>query len=289
MTKAKSLKTKLVAVHEAHVEEEMSVHRDAQAAIGRDSLLMVLGGIRAVHSVSEALSAQSIRALQRIRDEELYKAEGFSRFDTFLDESPLSPMGYDKFNRLEKALLSEGDELFNYLNSINAPMAKRRLLGKGTVEIEGEDIVIHQEDGEHRIAVSDRATLLSTLSRLADQTNEQRRTIERQNKKLKKGEEEYEKLRRQPPSHDTLVSRGFDDCLFTAVSALGALSQRVADLTPEEAEAAQSRVLELVSQPVQKLQEAFLAHEGKQPKRVARAGSLTSNVSQSQIESLMET
>jgi hypothetical protein len=289
MTPKKSLKEKLVATHEAHVAEEMADRAEQHAAITRDSLITILGGIRAVNSVAEALNAQSIRALQRIRDEQLYLSEGFKRFDDFLDESPLSPMNYKKFNRLETALINEGDELFNYLNAINAPLARRRLLGKGTLAVEGEEVVIRDEKEEHRFPVGDRATLLTTLSKLADKCTEQSRTIERQKKKLRKGEEEFEQLKRQAPAHDQIVSRGFGDCLFSAVSALGSLAARCEDLTPEESDAARDRVLELISQPYQKLQESFFAREGKPPsRRHARAGSLTAGVTEADIESLME-
>ncbi len=196
MAPKRTLKEKLVAVHEAHVEEEIAVQVEQRNALHHDSLLMILGGIRAVHSVVNALSAQSIRALQRIRDEKLYQSEDFKRFDDFLDRSPHSPMSYRKFNRLENALFTEGDELFDYLNAINAPMSRRRLLGKGTVALEGEEIVLRSDNDEQRFSVSDRATLLTTLSKLADQTSEQRRTIER-------GQKEITRLQKQADESHT--------------------------------------------------------------------------------------
>lgn len=39
MTQKKTLKEKLVAAHEAHVEEEIAEMREERAAISRDSLL----------------------------------------------------------------------------------------------------------------------------------------------------------------------------------------------------------------------------------------------------------
>jgi hypothetical protein len=288
MPAKKTLREKVVALHEAHVEEELTDVREARATAAREESVFVLGGIRAIQKVTDALSAQTIRALQQIRDERRYEALGFARFDFFMDQSPLSPMNYKKFNRLETALMNEGDELFNYLNAINAPMSKRRLLGKGTLAVEGEEIVIRDEKEEHRFPVGDRATLLTTLSKLADKCGEQTRKIESQAKKIKKGEEEFNKLRRQSPSPDIIVSKSFDDCLFAAVSALGTLAARVEGLTPEEAEAARARVVELISQPYDQLQIAFLPHDIKPSRRHARAGSLTNNVTQADVESLME-
>lgn len=243
MARRKTFKEKVVALHEAHVEEELAEQAEVTATIARDSFLIVLGGVRAVNSVADALSAQSIRALQRIRDEEMYRAEGFKRFDTFLDESPLSPMNYKKFNRLETALLNEGDELFNYLNAINAPMARRRLLGKGTLTIEGEEIVVRQDKEEQRIAVGDRAVLLSTLSKFADQNGEQRRKIERQEKKLKKGEEDYKALLRHGATPYKATPDAIKRLAFDALAALGILTTAAGKLTAEDAFAVRESLL----------------------------------------------
>lgn len=245
MRQKKTLKEKVVELHEAHVEEEIAEREEASAAITRDSFLMVLGGVRAVNSVAEALGAQSIRALQRIRDEELYKAEGFTRFDAFLDESPLSPMNYKKFNRLETALLNEGDELFNYLNAINAPMARRRLLGKGTLTVEGEEIVVRHghDDDEQRIAISDRGVLLSTLSKLADQNGEQQRKIGRQEKRLKKGEEEYKALLRCGSTPFKATPDAIKRVAFDALAALGILTTAASKLSTEDAHAVRESLL----------------------------------------------
>lgn len=241
MAPKRTLKEKLVAVHEAHVEEEIAVQIEQRNALHRDSLLMILGGVRAVHSVADALSAQSIRALQRIRDEELYKSEDFKRFDDFLDQSPLSPMGYDKFNRLEKALLNEGDELFDYLNAINAPMSRRRLLGKGTLAIEGEEIVLRQDKEEQRIALDNRAVLLTTLSKLADQTNEQRRTIER-------GKNEITRLQKQADesqlsTQSARLSTDYTVIAFNALAAMGRLAEATKKLPLTEKLAARESAL----------------------------------------------
>lgn len=243
MPQKKTLKDKLVAVQVAHVEEELTERREQHSTEQLHTLLMVLGGVRAVHSVSQALTDQTVRAMQRIRSEELYKAAGFKRFDTFLDQSPLAPMGYDKFNRMEKALLNEGDELFNYLNAIHAPMAKRRLLGKGSLTIEGEDIVVRQDNEEQRIAVSDRGVLLSTLSKLADQNGEQRRKIERQEKKLKKGEEEYEALLRRGSTPFKATPDAIKRVAFDALAALGILATAASKLSTEDAHAVRESLL----------------------------------------------
>jgi hypothetical protein len=286
MRQKKTLKEKVIAVQEAHVEEEIAERAEASAVITRDSFLMVLGGVRAVNSVSEALGAQSIRALQRVRDEGLYKAEGFTRFDDFLDKSPLSPMNYKKFNRLETALLNEGDELFNYLNAINAPMAKRRLLGKGALTVEGDEIVVRHDKEEQRIAVSDRGVLLSTLSKLADQNEEQSRTIERQKKKLKKGEDDYKALQRQTPSGAApfkATPANVKHLSFDALAALGLLTTAAGKLSEEDALALRESLLT----PLAEQWDALHAALRYQTAPEALSG-LTAHIGAGQLEELTE-
>ncbi len=247
------LKQKLVAVHEEHVAEEISEQRAAQQNGRRDSLLMVVGGARAIHAVVEALNAQTIRALQRIRDEEFYTADGFTRFDEFLDKSSISPMSYAKFNRLEKALLTEGDELFNYLNAINAPMAKRRLLGKGTLAIEGEEIVLRHDEDEQRISLSDRATLLTTLSKLADQANEQSRTIARGKKDVDKWKRKADEASANGRPDATPYETALDD----AIAAIVKLTAEAEQLPENERPAALDRMLRTLAAAYTNLMRAY--------------------------------
>src|SRR4051794_17728333 len=101
---------------------------------------MKIGAIRAVDSIASALTAQIIRNLQQIRDQELFRAIGFKRFKDFM-ESERAPMNYQKFNRLEGAVEREGDALFDYLQAIDAPLSQRKLLGKGDVRVEGKEVV----------------------------------------------------------------------------------------------------------------------------------------------------
>ena len=285
MTEKRTLKQKLVAVQEAHIAEETTEEMERRAAVSRDSLLMVLGGIRAVHSVSEALNAQSIRALQLIRDEGLYKAEGYTRFDDFLNQSPLSPMKYDKFNYIEKALLSEGDELFNYLNAINAPMAQRRLLGKGSLAVEGEEIVIRADGDEQRIPVSDRAVLLTTLSKLADQTSEQRRTIER-------GKKENERLREkliaaEQPQADAEEPTPFVAASLAAFAGLSHLARAARQLSPGERATRRTETLTMLDALRDEMRAAFDIQIERDPQQTARGSGLTDNITEADLESLM--
>ena len=286
MPRKKSLKEKLVAVQEAHVEEELTDAREAHEAALRDDSIFVLGGIRAVHKLTDALCAQTIRALQQVRDERRYEAFGFSRFDDFLDKSPLAPMNYKRFNRLETALINEGDEMFNYLSAVNAPMSKRRLLGKGTLKIEGEEVVISAGEDEYRFPAGDRATLLTTLSKLADQNDEQRRRIERQDKKLKKGEQDYKTLQRQTLSGaapykatpDTVKQLAFD-----ALAALGLLTTAAGKLPDEDALAVRESLLS----PLAEQWDALHAALRYQTTPGAFSG-LTAHIGAAQLEELSE-
>lgn len=252
MTRKQTLHEKYVVLTEQHAAEERA-ESDAERVL---DAAFVLGGMRAVRNLAEEMNSQIMRAVQRVRDEELYKPLGFTRFDTFLDESHYSPMTYKQFNDREKILLNEGDELFNLLNAINAPMAKRRLLGKGEVTVEGEEVIIRDETAEHRVDVSDRATLLSTLSRLADKCSEQTRTIERgkkDNERLKKRLVNAEHAALPAPLDRT----PFADALFNAIASLGLLATRAGELSLVEVGLERDRAMTLLRQQWDALHKAL--------------------------------
>src|SRR5215213_1046993 len=121
-------------------KQELEPHADSESETQKIELWMRVGAIRAVDSIASSLASQTMRNLQQIRDQQLYKKLGFQRFEDFL-ASDRAPMNYAKFNRLENAIEREGDELFDYLQSIDAPLSRRRLLGRGDVTVEGKEVV----------------------------------------------------------------------------------------------------------------------------------------------------
>lgn len=294
MARKTTLKEKLVAVQEAHVAEEIAEYREEQVALDRDSILMILGGIRAVHAINEALNSQTIRALQHIRDERVFTTfpgedgQPFKRFDDFLDKSPYSPMNYKKFNQLENLLLSEGDELFNYMQAINGPIAHRRALGRGSLTIEGEEAVVKftAENGtisEERMPVDDRKALLTVLSKIADQNNERGRTIERGKKELERKDKKLaEALKPKEPSIELTPFVAARHSLFLAFDAVINAARSLEAI--ERAER-RTETLALLQPLWLKLHETFDIQTA--PDAASKSG-LTDNVTEADMQRLVD-
>lgn len=134
----------------------------------RDSALLFLGGMRAADRIAAALSAQVMSNLIAFEREKMHEACGFTRFAEFLDRSPYSPMTKHQFYKRREVFEREGEQVFDLMNEIGLPLARRKLLGRGQVRVEGETIVVQDGDDEISIELADRARILETLSALAD-------------------------------------------------------------------------------------------------------------------------
>lgn len=172
----------------------------------RDKLnrqLIRLGMVAGVGRIAQTLSAQTIRALQKVRDDKDFEALGFSRFDDFLDESDISPMTYRQFNDREKLLETEGDDVFDLMNTLKLSHRQRKMLGAGHVQIDeakGTVIIVTDKDGEENIEeieLVDRSRLLQTLSALADQNATLNAKTNKQKEKIERGEKEIEGLQKK--------------------------------------------------------------------------------------------
>jgi len=203
-------------------------------------LWQTIGAAKVVNQIVASLGSQSLHALERVRDEKLYLAAGFETFREFLDKHPESPMSYDQFNRRTKLLEIEGDFIFDLLSSLNVPWKDRKLLA-GQIEVEGNEIRI----GEARTRLDDEAAIINLIASQQLKLQEQQRTNERLSKKLKKGEEDFEKLKRRaiianPDGTET------GQALLTAAGALAKLREALAAATDEEKQALREEVFELL-------------------------------------------
>lgn len=235
----KTFEEKQIEVAEQHFAGELEAMGDEET----NDLLFLMGGVRAISNLATELDSQAIRKLQLIRDRHLHlrvKDEDgnlFKRFDDFLDKWRGSPMSYDTFNSREKLLMTEGDEVFNLLNTVRLPMLKRRYLGKGSLCVEGDDAVVTLKDEkgtteEQRIPLIDRKLLLNVLSRVADQNNERGRTVER-------GRKEVEVLKRKLDERPTKDAEDedltpYNKLRLKAQSALARLAMHVRTLPKAE-------------------------------------------------------
>lgn len=177
------------AAEEKRQELEMVVHEKRIAGqLTKESIRAVemFGAIRAVGHIARSLDAQFMRALQQFQDEKGYEAYSFSRFDDFLNGYENSPMTKHQFYERIGVLTNEGDEAFNLLNSLKVPISARKLLGDGSIKIDGEEIVI----GEERVSINDNHRIKELIKELAKESAEQ-------SKKLEKGQKDNERLKKK--------------------------------------------------------------------------------------------
>ena len=188
-----------------------------------------------------SLGSQAIRAVETVRDDELYKAAGFETFDKFLDQHPQSPMGHDTFLRRVKLLRSEGDIAFDLLNSLNVPLSQRKLLA-GQIEVTDNEIKI----GEDSVRLDDTARIVELIPKLHKKDQEQQRTIDRGKKdveKLKRRADEAEKraIVANPDGTDT------GQAILTAAGSLARLRETLEAAPDEEKLAVKEAIFTLLS------------------------------------------
>lgn len=195
---------KRVEENKSFAERNVSTAISAsQETINQQNAWLTMGGIMVINHIAQALNAQTIRGVQRIRDEELYKPLGFSRFDDFLDEWNESPMTYKKFNEQEKLLMREGDALFDVLSSVKLSMRQRRMLGAGNIQLEGENVIIKSvatdgaEEKTESVSLSDRTRLIQILSAVTDQNFLLNDKNIKQKEKIERGEKQIETLQKK--------------------------------------------------------------------------------------------
>jgi hypothetical protein len=215
---------------------------------------MKVGAIRAVESIVSSLESQTIRNLQQIRDQELFRALGFQRFKDFM-ESDRAPMNYQKFNRLEGAIEREGDALFDYLQAIDAPLSQRKLLGKGDVRVEGKEVVAQVGDEEIRVPLNNQSRILSVLSRVVDQRNEQARKIKRGEKEVKALKDKVAELKTSN-GHGT-GQGGFFDAQLNLIGSFSVLAAEAEKLPEDQRKKLRKSFYNTVAEHMKRIDEAF--------------------------------
>jgi hypothetical protein len=167
--------------------------RDRERTVGD---AMVLGAVSATMSIGRSLSLGAFQRLRKFIDEESFKQLGYQTVVEFLnsDHSPVTKSQY--YERLN-ALSKEGEEVFDLLNSMDISLSNRKLLAKGEIRIDGEEVVVGREEREERIAVSDRLGVKTLIATLAEAKARGEQRIAEQERKIKRGEKDVEKYKRK--------------------------------------------------------------------------------------------
>ncbi len=174
-------------------ETAIELTESQQAQVAKQEAAYAFGGIQALMTAGRFLTASAIRAIDAMKEQNIHIQCGYSRFDLFLDKSPLSPMGSDKYYRQKQLLQAEGENTFDALNRLGIPLSTRRQLGSGTIEVDGNDVLI----GNERIPITDAERIKQMLKDQADANVRLTRDLDEGRRQMTVKEKEIKELKQQ--------------------------------------------------------------------------------------------
>lgn len=182
-----SLTKKLRKVEEEDAEQNVVEHLAGYSAEQRDIGLMVIGGIRVTGQYAASMSSEAFKALIRFGDEKLFEPFGYTRFADFLDDCPYSPMTKAQFYERKALFDKEGERIFDFFGELGLSIRKRKLLGKGNVEIDGNNAIIRDGNGEETIVpIDDHARLMEVVTAVIDAKLDLQHKFDRQKEAIEK-------------------------------------------------------------------------------------------------------
>ncbi|HYE72582.1 MAG TPA: hypothetical protein VEF04_04590 [Blastocatellia bacterium] len=232
----------------------------------------VMGAIKALNSLTENLGAQVMRALMRFRDEKLYENYGYGRFDDYLDKHPTSPMSYATFNRREKLLESEGDDIYNLLESIQVPMTTRKALPPDSFEVRDNVLIVADDKGkEYEVPLTDTKRIKNIINNIAREHRDAKKKLTDETKKTEALTNRIKELSESKPASSEL-STPHGEALLFVITALQNLIDKANDLSDAEVIEARGNAMELIGAKMSELHQAYrfdIQHPGKVKSRKA--------------------
>lgn len=234
-----SLKKNIDRVKDEHAEQEFqALLKNADESAIRDTIF-ILGQIKHNDRIANAfhanLSAQSIRALETVQKLKRHEVMGYATFEQLLTESPYSPMSKRQYYDRLALLRKHGDEIYDLLTSIGISVRAQKQLGNGELCIKNNSLYI----GDKEVEIADAGLVKEVLSELFDEKRKLQIESEKKDKaidtlhtSLKKGEKEYEELRRNFDAAFDVTP--FQRQLMRAVQGLSLLTETVGQLSDEE-------------------------------------------------------
>lgn len=197
------LQERIRKVQDEHAGEQLQSHLELHKQIDRDRALLLLGGFKTASRIAHAINSEVMRSLEMFQQERIYEAFGYERFVDFLDNCEHSPMSKTQYYERKALLDKEGDQMFNIYSELGISIRKRKLLGKGNVEIDGENAIIRDEEGAETIVpINDTARLMEVVTAVIDSKitlqhkfDRQKETIESQKVTIQNRDEDYDKLK----------------------------------------------------------------------------------------------
>jgi hypothetical protein len=263
-----AVQTALAKVDRATVENLEAAHKQSSMS----DALQLLGAIRATQTLGLSISAQSFRALIRFRDEKGHEALSFSRFDDFLENFPTSPMSKSQFYERLNAIEREGDDMFDLLNSMKIPLSTRKQLREGLIRVEGEIIVLGENDKEVQIPLNDSRAVAGVLRDLAEKTAAQLKQIAKQSETIKKGKEELKAKQQQLDQSASYAQPPYERALFNLIGAFTVLRNELEGLPAHERKQKRDYTLKQIADQRLLLEELFNIKAPKLSKKEHDAG-----------------
>ena len=221
-----------------------------------------LGAVKATISIGRTLAIGGFQRLRKFIDDESFKSLGFNTAVDFLnsDRSPLTKNQY--YDRLA-VLNKEGEEVFDLLNSMDIGLRNRKLLAKGEIRIEGEEVVVGHEDHEERVAITDKLGVKTVIASLFEKATVFENNLKQERKKNAQGMKDNEKLKRQLAEAKAQAGKVNPEAsqsvnaLLVATGALTRLEEELAEALPEEREALRESVFECLRQHQLRMSHVF--------------------------------
>lgn len=158
------LQTRIKKVEEQFFDEVITENHQTHLDQRHKDALVLVGAFKAAKRISDSIGSEVILNLVRFCEEKRYEDLGFSRFTDFL-ESDLSPLSRHEFYERKSLLEKEGPVLFDLFAANNISHRTRRLLKDGSVEIDGDVLIISDGRGEtQRIPVTDKTVWIESLT-----------------------------------------------------------------------------------------------------------------------------
>lgn len=250
-------------VEDDHAEEFVKDHLAHHEQTSRDRAMFLLGGFKLAGNIANALSAETMRSLIIFQEEKMHEALGFDRFAEFLEQSEYSPMSKAQFYERKAIFEKEGGPIFDLLNSMGMSVRQRKLLGKGSVAIDGDSLIIFKDSEELTVHLGDTAAIRETLVALADANADKSAKLEKQKAEIDKHDAEkreiYDELDRVTAEKASEYSRDpHSMALANLCLSFAALREQVAEsLTAIDRGARRDNVLQILASQMQLTAESY--------------------------------
>ena len=196
----KSLSKKIRAVEDEHAADAESTHLSTHDRLRRDQAMQMLGAAKYADSLRATTASQIIQFLITVEEEKLYRDYGYERFVDFLNNSELSEMSKSTFYTLRERFLTEGAEQYDYFTAWKIPLATRRLLSSGDIQVDGDEVVI---GGEERVPIGEQRMIKSVIEQLVkdkltftEDLAKAEKRLEKQKEQLRQGQDDFDQLQR---------------------------------------------------------------------------------------------